>query len=98
MNAIQQFSKIHRTQVSPINTKYRSGEAAVVNYIPDGGSAAGLGVAYDVISGNGVDFSSVNFGINMITDMVTDSPQALYLFVHSKQTIAFSGNGISVIR
>ena len=98
MNAIQQFSKIHRTQVSPINTKYRSGEAKVVNYIPDGGSCAGLGVAYDVISGDGVDFSSVNFGINMTTDMVTDSPQALYLFVHSKQTVAFSQNGISVVR
>jgi len=98
MNAITQFSKIRRTSVSPLNTEYTTGKFDVVNYKVDGGSVAGIGVAYDVISGQGVDFSSVNWGMNMNCDLTTDSPQAFYLFVHSKQTLAFSQQGISVVR
>jgi hypothetical protein len=98
MNAITQFSKIRRTSVSPLNTEYTTGKFDVVNFKVDGGSVAGIGVAYDVISGQGVDFSSVNWGMNMTCDLTTDSPQAFYLFVHSKQTLAFSQQGISVVR
>jgi len=98
MNAITQFSKLMRTQVSPLNTKYTSGAFSKVNNKVDGGSVAGLGIAYDVVSGQGVDFSSVNWGMNMECGLTEDNPQAFYLFVHSKQTLAFSGNGISVIR
>ena len=98
MNAITQFSKIRRTSVSPLNTEYTTGKYDVVNYKVDGGSVAGIGVAYDVISGQGVDFSSVNWGMNMNCNLTTDSPQAFYLFVHSKQTLAFSQQGISVVR
>ena len=99
MNSVRQFSKIMRTSVSPANTKYISGLPADVNKVPEGGSVAGIGVAYDVISGDGVDFSSVNFGINMeVMGLTTDNPQALYLFVHSKQTLAFSRDGIAVVK
>ena len=98
MNAITQFSKLRRTSASPLNTKYTAGTPDVVNFKVDGGSVAGIGIAYDVISGQGVDFSSVNWGMNMICDLTTDSPQAFYLFVHSKQTLAFSQQGISVVR
>tara|TARA_R110001592_G_scaffold68834_5_gene211079 strand:- start:60 stop:1394 length:1335 start_codon:yes stop_codon:yes gene_type:complete len=98
LNAITQFSKLQRTSVSSINTKYTNGDPSVVNVKVDGGSVAGIGVAYDVISGQGVDFSSVNWGMNMECDLKTDNPQAFYLFVHSKQTLAFSADGISVVR
>tara|TARA_R110000737_G_scaffold3609_1_gene12221 strand:- start:49 stop:873 length:825 start_codon:yes stop_codon:yes gene_type:complete len=98
LNSIQQFSKLQRTTVSPMNTEYTSGLASVVNAKIDTGSVAGVGVAYDVISGQGLDFSSVNWGLNMTCGITTDSPQAFYLFVHSKNTLAFSGDGISVIR
>ena len=98
MNAVTQFSKLRRTSVSPLNTKYTAGTPAVVNFKVDTGSIAGIGIAYDVISGQGIDFSSVNWGLNMECDLTSDSPQAFYLFVHSKQTLAFSGDGISVVR
>ena len=98
MNAIQKFSHIYRTQVSPTNTAITNGLPATVNQIAEGGSNAGIGVAYDVISGDGVDFSNVNWGLQMDCDLTTDNPQALYLFVHSKQTVVFSQNGIQVIR
>ncbi len=98
MNAITQFSKLRSTQVSPLNTKYTSGKPDKVNFKVDGGSVAGIGIAYDVVSGQGVDFSSVNWGMNMECDLTTDNSQAFYLYVHSKQTLAFSGDGISVVR
>lgn len=98
MNAILQFAKLNRTQVSPLNTKYSNGTATVVNTKIEGGSNAGIGVAYDVVSGDGVDFSAVNWGLNMDVGLTTDNPQALYLFIHSKQTVVFSENGIQVIR
>lgn len=98
MNAITQFSKLRRTSVSPLNTKYTAGDPAVVNFKVDTGSIAGIGIAYDVISGQGIDFSSVNWGMNLECDLTSDSPQAFYLFVHSKNTLAFSGDGISVVR
>jgi hypothetical protein len=98
MNAIKQFAKLHRTQISPVNTKYTTGTDAVTNFKPDGGSVFGVGVAYDVISGDGVDFSNVNWGCNMSLNLTTDSPNAFYLFVHSKNTIAFSRDGISVVK
>jgi hypothetical protein len=98
MNAVTQFSKLRRTSVSPLNTKYTAGKPDVVNFKVGGGSVAGIGVAYDVISGQGVDFSSVNWGMNMECDLTTDSSQAFYLFVHSKNTLAFSADGVSVIR
>lgn len=98
LNAIAKFAGLHRTQASPVNTFYSAGTASAVNTKPEGGSNAGIGVAYDVISGDGVDFSSVNFGIQMDVGLTTDSPQALYLFCHSKQTCVFSQNGIQVIR
>ena len=98
MNAIKQFSRLERTSVNPINTKYTVGTPSVVNTKPDGGSVAGIGVAYDVISGQGVDFRSENFGINMDVGLTDDNPQALYLFVHSKQTLLINGENIQIMR
>ena len=98
MNAIQKFSAISRTTANPNTVKVSDSSAAVMNTRIDGGSVFGIGVAYDVISGNGVDFRTQNFGINMDVGIDTDSPQALYLFVHSKQTLAFSSNGIQIMK
>ena len=98
LNAIQKFSAIRRTSMNPLNSKYASSTLAVTSNKIDGGSVAGIGVAYDVISGDGVSFAGVNFGINMDLGLTSDSPQALYLFIHSKQTLAFSESGIQVVK
>lgn len=98
LNAVKQFAKLERTSINPLNTRYTSGLPADVNIKVDGGSVAGLGVAYDVISGQGVDFSGVNFGLNMETGLVTDNPQALYLFIHSKQTLVMDGQNVQVLK
>lgn len=98
LNAIKQFSKIERTSINPLNTRFTSGKPVDVNVKVDGGSVAGIGVAYDVISGQGINFQGVNFGINMDVDLTTDNPQALYLFVHSKNTLVIDGMNVQVMK
>jgi len=49
------------------------------------------------ISDQGVDFSRVNFGINMSLDLHTDHPQAFFVFVHAKQTLVFGQQGLQVM-
>tara|TARA_R110000822_G_scaffold54679_3_gene139834 strand:+ start:2647 stop:3948 length:1302 start_codon:yes stop_codon:yes gene_type:complete len=97
LNAIQKFSSIRRTSMTPRNSQLAVSTLAATSVRIEGGSLAGIGCAYDVISGDGVSMSGVNFGINMDVGLTSDSPQALYLFVHSKQTLAFSANGIQLI-
>ena len=96
MNAITQFSKMGRTMVSPNNT-YQN-DSAVDTEKLDGGQIAGVGIAYDQVSGQGVDMSSQNFGIRMDCNQLTDNPTGLYLFVHSKQTLVFNGSGVQILK
>ena len=99
LNAIQKFSAISRSMAKPTTTRVVGAvPTGAMNTRVNGGQVVGIGCAYDVISGTGIDFSSLNFGINMEVDITTDSPQALYLFVHSKQTLMFSPSGIRVVK
>tara|TARA_R110002096_G_scaffold226850_1_gene416184 strand:- start:86 stop:1054 length:969 start_codon:yes stop_codon:yes gene_type:complete len=96
MNAIQKFADITRTQVNQVNTRY-SDDASFDKYWADGGSAFGIGIAMDSISDQGVDFSRVNFGVNLSLRLNSDSPQAIYVFVHAKQTMVFGPQGLQVM-
>ncbi len=96
MNAIVEFSKLNRTCVAPYNTNYD----AKVDYkeiIEGGNVGSGIGCALDVISGQGVDFSRIPFGIQMELGLDKDFPNALYLFVHSKQTLVMNEQSVQVI-
>ena len=100
VNAIQSFPKNTRNLMKPENM-YLSDvgpltDAGYNTYI-DGGAGFGVGVAFDTISNQGIDFSNTNFGINMDLDLVTDNPQSVYMFVHSKQTLVFNQQGIQII-
>ena len=96
MNAVQKFASITRTSLRPQNTQY-SDSARFDKDTAFGGCGWGLGVAFDTVSDAGVDFSRVNFGINMSLDLTTDSPQAFYLFAHNKQTLVFGAQGLQVL-
>jgi len=87
-----------RSEVSPINTN-RLYTGAAPPLTADGGVMECIGVPFDTVgTGVGEDFSSTPFGIQMETDLTTDSPNALFLFVHSRQTLVFSPQGIQVIQ
>ena len=102
MNAVMGFTKIERTNVSPFNNfymDYGSG-ANLYNYakeVTEGGSKFGVGVNYDQISGAGVSFRDVPFGLQMTSDLSTDSPQGVFLFAHCKNTVVSTPQGIQVI-
>tara|TARA_R110002096_G_scaffold27366_3_gene83898 strand:+ start:6081 stop:7409 length:1329 start_codon:yes stop_codon:yes gene_type:complete len=96
MNAIQRFAGIHRTSLRPQNLQYANSK----NFdkaVPFGGCGWGIGVAMDTVSDQGVDFSTVNFGINLSLMLDTDSPQAFYMFAHAKNTLVFGPQGLQVI-
>jgi len=60
------------------------------------GQAFGIGINYDKISNDGVDFSGVQFGLNISSDFSIDEPQTVYLFVQSRQQIMYGPQGIKV--
>jgi hypothetical protein len=102
MNAVMGFTKIERTNVSPLNNKYEdytdgSDAYLYAKEVIEGGVKFGIGVNYDQISGTGVSFKEVPFGIQMTSDISTDSPQGVFLFAHTKNTVVSSPTGIQVI-
>jgi hypothetical protein len=103
VDAVKAFSRNDRTMVSQNNTFNQSWQAAgaAVNSRDvrslDGGMVYGVGINYDNVSGEGVDFSSVPWGLQMQTGLTTDRPHALYIFVHSKQTLTWNPSGLEVL-
>ncbi len=102
MNAVMGFTKIERTNVSPLNNKYEdytdgSDAYLYAKEVAEGGVKFGIGVNYDQISGTGVSFKEVPFGIQMTSDISTDSPQGVFLFAHTKNTVVSSPTGIQVL-
>ncbi len=96
MDALVKFADIKRTSINQVNTRY-SDSSRFDKDFADGGCGFGVGVAFDRISDQGVDFKSVNFGLNMSLELTTDSPQAFYLFVHNKNTLVFGPGGLQVL-
>jgi len=56
-----------------------------------------VGVNFDAISNQGVDYSNANLGIQMELNLTTDNPQTIFLFIHHKSTLVFSPNGLQVV-
>jgi hypothetical protein len=96
INAVYSFVKNMRQQSAPANMIYE--DVANNNLTIDGGSNVGIGVAFDTISGEGISFGNSPFGIQMDVDLTGDSPQSLYMYVHSKQTLIFNQTGIQIVK
>jgi len=89
-----------RSEISPVNTnrEYDGGTNAPP-LTADGGPMECLGVPFDTTgTGVGEDFSTAPFGIQMEVGLTTNSPNALFLFVHSRQTLVFGPSGLQVIQ
>ena len=99
VNAIHSFPKNKRNLLNPENNMLKDDAVNGNGFqtLIDGGSGFGVGVAFDSISNQGLDFSSTNFGINMDLNLTSDNPQAVFMFAHSKTTLVFNGQGIQVI-
>ena len=96
MNALQKFAQITRTSMRPQNVRL-SDSSRFDKDFAYGGCGFGIGVAMDAVSDQGVDFSNVNFGINLSLDLTTDFSQAFFVFAHAKQTLVFGPQGLQVL-
>ena len=91
-----------RTTVSPENTNrnYQVNNSADAGYrlMPDTGACYGVGVLYDMLDSEGVDFSNAQFSIQMTNGLEDGNPISAYLFIKSKVVVAWSGSmGVQVV-
>ena len=91
----------NRTSVSPVNSNrnYTVNDSVTTSYrlIPEGGGCWGVGVLYDMLDSEGVDFTNSQFSIQMTNGLDDGNPISAYLFIKHKTTIAYSGSGVQVI-
>ena len=101
INAFKNWATNERVTTNVSNTFEVGNESTYTAFdelnTPDGGQGFGVGMAYDVISDQGVDFSRQAWGMQMNVGLTTDNPHGVYLFAHSKQTIAYNANGLQVM-
>ena len=94
LNSIDDYSNIKSQQIyNPQNLQKNYNNIAYGDFA---GYAFGLGQRYDLLSEQGVDFSTEQIGIIVESDMTTATPNSVYLFVISRQTVEFGVNGIVV--
>ena len=91
-----------RTTASPLNTNrgFTGNQNAVTGYrfIPDTGAVYGVGVLYDMLDSEGVDFSNAQFSIQMKNGLSDGNPISAYLFIKSKVVVAWDASmGIQVV-
>lgn len=110
LDSVKQFSRISRSAINTNNTFLTNNGGGAIQSCSqpenvggfdktngEGGLVYGVGVNYDSISGDGVDFTTQNWGVQLETDLQTDTPHAMYLFIHAKNTLVFKDGGIQVL-
>ena len=95
MNSFVPFMRNHKSQLNP-NTNNRVGFDNVEDFA-EGGPMFGIGVAMDNISGDGIDFRTENFGMQLETTLTSGLAHSAFLYVRSKQTLAFNAQGLQVL-
>ena len=102
VSAVSPFRTNMKNMVSPINTSRETlakfDQTNILSYekTPDSGNIYGLGIRYDQLGGVGTDFTQEQWGMNIQSDLTTDNPQSVFIFVNSEQTVVFNENGIQV--
>jgi hypothetical protein len=94
--------KMHtRTNASPLTTNrnFTGAQNAVTGYrnMPDAGAVYGVGVLYDMLDSEGVDFTDAQFSIQMTNTLDDGNPVSAYLFIKSKVTVAWNASGVQIL-
>lgn len=92
----------HRTSAGPENTNRNFVVSANATngyrFIPDTGAIYGVGVLYDMLDSEGVDFSQAQFSIQMTNELDDGNAVSAYLFIKSKVAVAWSStSGVQII-
>ena len=99
ISAVHKFVDPSRTNAAVANSQLlaQSSLSQSDKEVPLTGNFFILGVRYDGVSDQGVDFSQRQWGLQMELDLTTDNPQALFVFIHSKRTLVFSPQGVQTM-
>ncbi len=90
-----------RMSASPVNTNrdYTMAISSTVdtayNLIAEGGGVTGLAVSYG-LGGAGADFSTEPFGVSIESELKSDRPMGVYLFIKAKTTLVYDNGSIQI--
>ena len=91
------FIKDLRTQLSLNRTATQSGRYATSVGGNDGIQAYHFGVSYDHITENGVSFKGVPLGLRIQSDLISNEPHSIFIFVKHKNTIVIDNDMVRII-
>jgi hypothetical protein len=91
------FDENKNTQFGPDTINRNIPTGASIDDIANAGWMWCYGQSWDSVSNEGIDFGSVNLGIQMDVELLTDNPQTIFLFVRHKNTLVFNEGGLQVI-
>tara|TARA_R110002012_G_scaffold11086_3_gene49787 strand:- start:8686 stop:10020 length:1335 start_codon:yes stop_codon:yes gene_type:complete len=101
MSSIVPESHHVRTSVSPdtTNRNFTVSNNTLTGYrnMPCAGATYGVGVLYDMLDSQGVDFSEAQFSIQMENGLDDGNPVSAYLFIKSKVVVAYSEKGVQIV-
>ena len=90
-----------RTNIAPCNSNRNyvvtNSNTQGWKIIPQSGAVYGVGQLYDMLDSEGVDFSNEQFSIHMRNQLDDGNPNSAYLFIKSKNTLAWSGGQIQIM-
>tara|TARA_R110000822_G_scaffold58851_3_gene146956 strand:+ start:10019 stop:11365 length:1347 start_codon:yes stop_codon:yes gene_type:complete len=101
VSSVVPFVKNNSTMISPMNNmRSWTADTSSTKQLPytkiGTGVVWGLGVNYDSLGGQGEDFRTQQFGMNIELDLISDNPISTFVFVNSEQNIFFNDNGLRV--
>ncbi len=65
--------------------------------LSDGGALFGIGQKYSQFN-SGQDFSRLQWGVSLETDLTDDSPQSVFIYAKARAVLVWSPNGIQLIQ
>lgn len=90
-----------RTSVSTLNNNrnYSMDPSLTTSYmdVADGGALFGIGMKYSQYN-TGQDFSREQWGCSLETNLTSDNPISVFIYVKSRATLLWNQNGVQVIQ
>ena len=65
--------------------------------VADGGAAFGIGMKYSQYN-SGQDFSNQQWGCSLETNLTSDNPISVFIYVKARATLLWSQNGIQMLQ
>ena len=96
LDSLMPFSEVKKSQLSPLTYTRELDANGRGSSLPHQNHFF-VGVNFDNISNQGVDFTTAQLGIQMELGLITDNPQTIFLFIHHKNTLVFNPNGLQVL-